>query len=231
MEPGFSLDLDGSDILLSPLAKSTATNVSALLTTALTVNTTTTAHTNNIIHNKDNNNNLTSYTTPIKLGKNINSFFTNEIPSPLRIIKTQKTSSSTRKITKTDNNTALQLAFEDSELMVQPTSLLNADPRQALDLVHEKQADDFNKFLVNFLQHEPIDNDNDITMFPTNEDDFMLPLLSNTDLFPTSDNDRKRTRSPLITDNETLIDNSFTDSDSQSENLNLNRAQNKKSRK
>ena len=59
----------------------------------------------------------------------------------------------------------------------------------------------------------------------------MLPLLSNTDLIPTSDNDRKRTRSPLITENETLIDNYFTDSDSQSENLNLNRAQNDKSRK
>ena len=132
-------------------------------------------------------------------------------------------------ITKTDNNTALRLAFEDPKPTVQPTSLLNADPRQALDLVHEKQADDFNKFLVNFL--EPIDNDNDITMFPTNEDDFMLPLLSNTDLFPTSDNDRKSTRSPLITNNETLIDNSFTDSDSQSENLNHNRAQKKKSRK
>ena len=102
-------------------------------------------------------------------------------------------------------------------------------PRQALDLVHEKQADDFNKFLVNFLQHEPIDNDNDITMFPTDEDDFMLPLLSNTDLSPTTDNDRKRTRSPLIT--ESSIDNPSTVSDSQSEILNLNRAQNKKSRK
>jgi hypothetical protein len=56
--------------------------------------------------------------------------------------------------------------FEDPEPTVQPTSLLNADPRQALDLVHEKQADDFNEFLVDFLQHEPIDNDNDITMFP-----------------------------------------------------------------
>jgi hypothetical protein len=148
----------------------------------------------------------------------------------LKILKRRRRRSSTRKTTKTDNNTALQLAFEDLEPMMQPTSLLNADPRQALNLVHEKQADDFNKFLVNFLQPEPIDNDNDITMFPTNEDDFMLPLLSNTDLFPTSDNERKRTRSSLITDNETLIDNSFTDSDSQSENLNLNRAQNKKSR-
>ena len=77
---------------------------------------------------------------------------------------------------------------------------------------------------------EPIDNDNDITMFPTDEDDFMLPLLSNTDLSPTTDNDRKRTRSPLIT--ESFIDNPSTDdSDSQSEILNLNRAQNKKSRK
>ena len=66
-------------------------------------------------------------------------------------------------------------------------------------------------------------------MFPTDEDDFMLPLLSNTDLSPTTDNDRKRTRSPLIT--ESFIDNPSTDSDSQSEILNLNRAQNKKSRK
>ena len=39
-----------------------------------------------------------------------------------------------------------------------------------------------------------------------------------------------RTRYSLITDNETLIDNSFTDSDSQFKNLNLNRAQNEKSR-
>ena len=38
-----------------------------------------------------------------------------------------------------------------------------------------------------------------------------------------------RTRYSLITDNETLIDNSFTDSDSQFKNLNLNRAQNRKS--
>jgi len=66
-------------------------------------------------------------------------------------------------------------------------------------------------------------------MFLTDEDDFMLPLLPNTDLSPTSDNDRKRTRSPLIT--ESFIDNPSTDSDSQSEILNLNRAQNKKSRK
>ena len=96
---------------------------------------------------------------------------------------------------------------------------------------HHHKADDFNKFLVNFLQPEPIDNDNDITMFPTDEDDFMLALLSSTDLINTSDKDRKRTRSSLITDNETLIDNPSTNSDSQSESLNLNRAQNKKSRK
>ena len=103
---------------------------------------------------------------------------------------------------------------------------------QALDLVPEKQTDDFQKFLVNVLLPEPIDNDIDIAViYPTDDDDFMLPLLSNTDLFSTSDNNRKRTRSSLITNNETLIDNSFTDSDSQSENLNLNRAQNKKSRK
>jgi len=68
-------------------------------------------------------------------------------------------------------------------------------------------------------------------MFPTDEDDFMLALLSSTDLINTSDKDRKRTRSSLITDNETLIDNPSTNSDSQSESLNLNRAQNKKSRK
>ena len=94
----------------------------------------------------------------------------------------------------------------------------------------------FNPLERQSCQYEPISNER--TRFTRAHDinHAQISLVSSQgfrlidiDLSPTTDNDRKRTRSPLIT--ESFIDNPSTDPDSQSEILNLNRAQNKKSRK